>query len=64
MIFWLKAHFPDRYRWAERVEATGADGGAIKIASLSETDRQIEVLAAELQSRARQSVVAGDHDAD
>jgi hypothetical protein len=64
MIFWLKAHFPDRYRWSERAELTGADGGAIKIASLSETDRQIEVLAAELQSRARQSVVAGDHDAD
>jgi hypothetical protein len=64
MIFWLKAHNPDRYRWSERVEATGADGGPIKIEPLSAIDRQIEELSAELASRARQSVVAGDHGDD
>lgn len=64
MIFWLKAHFPDRYRWSERFEATGADGGPIKIEPLSAIDRQIEELSAELASRARQAVVAGGDDAD
>lgn len=65
MIFWLKAHFPDRYRWSERAELTGADGGAIKIEPLSALDRQIEELSAELASRARQSaVVAGGDDSD
>lgn len=64
MIFWLKAHFPDRYRWSERAELTGADGGAIKIEPLSAIDRQIEELSAELASRARQSVVAGGDDPD
>lgn len=64
MIFWLKAWNPDRYRWSERAELTGADGGAIKIEPLNAIDRQIEELSAELASRARQIVVAGGDDTD
>lgn len=64
MIFWLKAHFPDRYRWSERAEVTGADGGPIKVSGISEIDRQIEELSAELAARARQTVSAGVGDDD
>jgi hypothetical protein len=48
MIFWLKAWYPDRYRWSERVETTGAEGGPIRIESLDSIDRQIEKLSEEL----------------
>lgn len=51
MIFWLKAHYPERYRWSERVEATGIEGGPIRVESLSSIDAQIEELAAELAAR-------------
>lgn len=51
MIFWLKAWYPERFRWSERVEATGADGGPIRVESLDAIDRQIAELAAELEAR-------------
>lgn len=53
MIFWLKAWYPDRYRWSERVEATGADGGPIRVESLDSIDRQIAELEAEIIRRDR-----------
>ena len=52
MIFWLKAHHPERYRFAERLETTGAGGGPVRIETVESIDRQIEKLAAELQVRA------------
>ena len=52
MIFWLKAWYPDRYRWSERHEHTGRDGGPVEVLALSEIDRQIETLRAELEQRA------------
>lgn len=48
MIFWLKAWYPDRYRWAERLESTGAGGGPIRIEGIDAVDAQIEKLEAEL----------------
>lgn len=51
MIFWLKAHYPERYRWAERVETTGADGGPVRISAVDDLDRQIAELSAELAAR-------------
>jgi hypothetical protein len=38
MIFWLKAWYPDRYRWAEKQEAL------VRIESLENIDAQIEEL--------------------
>lgn len=52
MIFWLKAWYPERYRWSERAEITGPDGGPVRIESLSRIDAQIEQLTAELEARA------------
>lgn len=52
MQFWLKAHYPDKYRFAERVESTGADGGPIRVEAVSAIDAQIEKLSAELNRRA------------
>lgn len=52
MIFWLKAFHPDRFRWAERVEATGRDGGPVEISPLESIDEQIAVLAAQIRERA------------
>lgn len=52
MIFWLKAWYGDRYRWSEKVEATGADGGPIRVESIEEIDRKIADLSAELAAKA------------
>jgi len=52
MIFWLKAHYPDRYRFAEKVEHGGTEGSPVRIESVSALDAQIEQLSAELQRRA------------
>lgn len=52
MIFWLKAFHPERFRWSERAEVTGAEGGPIRIETLSVIDAQIAKLAAELGDRA------------
>lgn len=52
MIFWLKAWMPDRYRWAERVEASGPESGPIQVESIDRIDRQIAELSAELGQRA------------
>lgn len=57
MIFWLKAHHPDRYRFAEKVEHGGSDGSPIRIESVASLDAQIEALAEELRLAAR---AAGD----
>lgn len=64
MIFWLKAHFPDRYRWSERAELTGAEGGPIRVEGLDSIDRQIAELSAELEQRARQTVAVAASDDD
>lgn len=50
--FWLMAWHPGRYRWADRVEATGAGGGPIQVESLNQIDAQIAALSAELEARA------------
>lgn len=50
MIFWLKAFHPERFRWSERAEVTGADGGPIRIESIDEIDRMIGELTAELNA--------------
>ena len=43
MIFWLKAHFPERYRFAERFEHAGDAGGPIEIAvTKEEIDTAVE----------------------
>jgi hypothetical protein len=60
MIFWLKAWNPDRYRWAERVETTGADAGPSQVESIDRIDRQIAELSTELGQRA--AAVAADGD--
>jgi hypothetical protein len=52
MIFWLKAFHPDRFRWSERAEITGADGGPVRIESIEEIDRRIAELAEELEQTA------------
>ncbi len=52
MIFWLKAHHAERYRFAEKVEHGGTEGSPIRIESVSALDAQIEKLSAELQERA------------
>lgn len=52
MIFWLKAWYPERYRWSERIETTGAEGGPIRVESIEEIDRKIAMLAGELAQRA------------
>lgn len=57
MIFWLKAWYPERYRWSERFEATGAEGGPIRVESLDTIDAQIAQLSDELAARAHH---AGD----
>lgn len=56
MIFWLKAWYPDRYRWAERVESTGADGGPLRIESVESIDQQIAALTAEMEARSTAGV--------
>lgn len=56
MIFWLKAWYPDRYRWAERVESTGADGGPLRIETVETIDRQIAELTSELEARRARGV--------
>ncbi len=60
MIFWLKAWYPDRYRWADRIETSGPDGGAIQVETLDQIDRSIAELTAqveanELKERAEQA---------
>lgn len=50
MIFWAKAWNPDRYRWSERAEVTGADGGPLRIESVEEIDRKIAALVAEMEA--------------
>lgn len=52
MIFYAKAFNAERYRWTEKAEITGRDGGPIQLESLSTIDRQIEQLSAELATRA------------
>lgn len=52
LIFYLKAHYPERYRWSERHEHTGRDGGAIEIENLTRIDAQIAALNAEIAARA------------
>jgi len=52
LIFLLKAHFPDRYRWSERIETTGAEGGPIRFESITELDQKIAALHEELRVRA------------
>lgn len=52
MIFWLKAWYPDRYRWSERHEHTGPDGAPVQVTPLSEIDREIAELSALLATRA------------
>lgn len=42
MIFWLKAHYPAIYRFADKIETTGADGGPIEfVIPKEEADRAI-----------------------
>lgn len=53
MIFWLKAFHPDRFRWSERVEASGPDGRPIQVEALENVDAQIAALAAEIRERAK-----------
>lgn len=49
MIFWLKAWYPDRYRWVERVGVGGdPDADPVTVRSLSDIDREIAELSAQL----------------
>lgn len=52
-IFWLKAWYPDRYRWADRWEGSGPAGGPIQIENLESLDAQIAKLHKELADRAK-----------
>lgn len=56
MIFWLKAWYPDRYRWAERSEVSTPEGGSLRIESVETIDQQIAALTAEIEARRRQGV--------
>lgn len=52
MIFWLKAFYPDRFRFAEKTEVTGAEGGPVRLESVDKIDREIAELTALLEQRA------------
>lgn len=51
-IFYGKAHFPEKYRWSERVEATGPEGGPIEFTTIASIDDRIAQLHAELSAKA------------
>lgn len=51
-IFWAKAWQPERYRWKEGVELTGAEGGPVQFETVAEIDAKIAALAAEIAARA------------
>lgn len=56
MIFWLKAYHPDRFRWSERFEHTGAEGGPLRVETVDEIEAEIAALTAEMESRSRQGI--------
>jgi hypothetical protein len=57
MIFWLKAHYPETYRWSDRHEITGAEGGPLQFETVDEIDRKIAALTEELEREAQGQTV-------